>query len=43
MTLAGIEGSSFACAYTEQDHPINLNTDNITYATDLVTEVIRRS
>lgn len=43
MTLAGVEGSSFACAYTEQDHPINLNTDNVNYAADLVTEVIRRS
>lgn len=43
MTLAGIEGSSFACAYTEQDHPINLNADNVNYAADLVTEVIRRS
>lgn len=43
MTLAGVEGSSFACAYTEQDHPINLNADNVNYAADLVTEVIRRS
>lgn len=43
MTLAGVEGSSFACAYTEQDHPINLNVDNVNYAADLVTEVIRRS
>ena len=43
MTLAGVEGSSFACAYTEQDHPINLNSDNVNYAADLVTEVIRRS
>ena len=39
MTLAGVEGSSFACAYTEQDHPINLNADNVNYAADLVTEV----
>ncbi|MEE0279518.1 MAG: hypothetical protein UD455_05875 [Collinsella bouchesdurhonensis] len=43
MTLAGVEGSNFACAYTEQDHPINLNADNVNYAADLVTEVIRRS
>ncbi len=43
MTLAGVEGSSFACAYTEQDHPINLDVDNVNYAADLVTEVIRRS
>lgn len=43
MTLAGVEGSSFACAYTEQDYPINLNADNVNYAADLVTEVIRRS
>ena len=43
MTLAGVEGSSFACAYTEQDHPINLNADNVNYAADLVNEVIRRS
>lgn len=43
MTLAGVEGSSFACAYTEQDHPINLNADNVNCAADLVTEVIRRS
>lgn len=43
MTLAGVEGSSFACAYTEQDHPINLNVDNVNYAADLVTEVFRRS
>ncbi len=43
MTLAGVDGSGFACSHTEDDQPINLNTDNIQFAADVVTEVIRRS
>ena len=43
MTLAGVDGSGFACSHTEDDQPINLNTENIQFAADVVTEVIRRS
>ena len=42
-TLAGIDGNRFACSHTEEDVPVNLNSDNVTFAADVVTEVIRRS
>lgn len=43
MTLAGVDGAGFACSHTEDDQPLNLNTENIQFAADVVTEVIRRS
>ncbi len=43
MTLAGTDGSGFALSHTAEDVPLNLNVENIQFAADVVTEVIRRS
>ena len=43
MTLAGVDATGFACSHNEEDLPVNLNAENIAYAADMVTEVIRRS
>lgn len=43
LTLAGVDGPRLACAYTEDDLPYNVNPTNIATASEVVTEVIRRS
>ena len=43
LTLGGIEGSGFALGHTEDDQPFNVDPDNVTMVSDVVTEVIRRS
>lgn len=43
VTLGGVDGTSFACSHSTEDIPVNINTDNIDLAADVVTEVIRRS
>lgn len=43
VTIAGVEGQSFACSHSQEDIPVNVNTSNIALASDVVTEVIRRS
>ena len=43
VTLGGVDGASFACSHSTEDIPVNINTDNIDLAADVVTEVIRRS
>ncbi len=43
MTLAGVDGTGFACSHTSDDQPTSLNTENIQFAADVITEVIRRS
>ena len=43
LTLGGIEGSGFALGHTEEDQPFNVEPDNVTMVSDVVTEVIRRS
>lgn len=43
LTIGGIEGSGFALSHTEQDQPYNVDTENVAFVSDVVTEVIRRS
>lgn len=43
LTIAGVDGPRLACAYTEDDLPYNVNPTNIATASEVVTEVIRRS
>lgn len=43
LTIAGVDGPRLACAYTEDDLPYNVNSTNIATASEVVTEVIRRS
>ena len=43
LTLGGIEGSGFALGHTDEDQPFNVDPDNVTMVSDVVTEVIRRS
>ena len=43
LTIAGIDGSHFACSHSEEDQPYNVDEDNVSLVADVVTEVIRRS
>ena len=43
LTIGGIEGTGFALSHTEEDQPYNVDTDNVAFVSDVVTEVIRRS
>lgn len=43
LTLAGIDGPTFACSHSEEDLPYNVDVNNINMVADVVTEVIRRS
>lgn len=43
LTVAGIDGTGFALSHTDADQPYNVDTDNVALASDVVTEVIRRS
>lgn len=43
LTIGGVEGTGFALAHTEEDQPYNVDTDNVAFVSDVVTEVIRRS
>lgn len=43
LTIAGVDGASFACSHSQEDIPLNIDTSNIALAADVVTEVIRRS
>lgn len=43
LTIAGIDGSHFACSHSEEDMPYNVDERNVNKVADVVTEVIRRS
>lgn len=43
LTIAGVDGSHFACSHSEEDQPYNVDEDNVSLVADVVTEVIRRS
>lgn len=43
LTIAGVEGTGFALARTEEDQPYNIDLENVAVVSDVVTEVIRRS
>lgn len=43
LTIAGIDGSHFACSHSEDDMPYNVDERNVNTVADVVTEVIRRS
>ena len=43
LTIAGVEGTGFALARTEEDQPYNVDLENVAVVSDVVTEVIRRS
>ncbi len=43
LTIAGIDGSHFACSHSEEDQPYNVDEGNVALVSDVVTEVIRRS
>lgn len=43
LTIAGVDGPCLACSHSEEDHPLNIDVDNINRVADVVTEVIRRS
>lgn len=43
LTLAGIDGPSFACSHSMEDAAYNVDVNNINMVADVVTEVIRRS
>ena len=43
LTIAGVDGPRLAYARTEDDLPYNIEPSNIDAATEIVTEVIRRS
>lgn len=43
LTIGGIEGTGFALSHTEEDQPYNVDTENVAFVSDVVTEVIRRS
>ena len=43
LTIAGIDGSHFACSHSEEDQPYNVDEDNVSLVADVVIEVIRRS
>ena len=43
LTIGGVEGSGFALGHTEEDQSYNIDVNNIAMASDVVTEVIRRS
>ena len=43
LTIAGVDGPCLACSRSEEDHPLNIDVDNINRVADVVTEVIRRS
>ena len=43
LTIAGIDGSHFACSHSEEDQPYNVDEDNVSLVADVVTEVVRRS
>lgn len=43
LTIGGVEGTGFALSHTEEDQPFNVDTENVAFVSDIVTEVIRRS
>ena len=43
LTVAGVDAQRLACSHTEEDQPFNIDASNVQKATDVVTEVIRRS
>ncbi|HJG37390.1 M28 family peptidase [Enorma phocaeensis] len=43
LTIAGVDGSGFACSHTVDDVPHNIDAKNVDRVADVVTEVIRRS
>ena len=43
LTIAGVEGTGFACSHTVDDVPHNVVAKNVDRVADVVTEVIRRS
>ncbi|QWT17589.1 hypothetical protein KPC83_07095 [Collinsella sp. zg1085] len=43
LTIAGMQDGQLACAYTVEDHPLNVNERNVQVVADVVTELIRRS
>lgn len=43
LTLGGVDATGFALSHTENDQPYNVNLENVSIVSDVVTEVIRRS
>lgn len=43
LTLAGVDETGLACSHSQSDVPVNVDPDNVSFAADVVTEVIRRS
>lgn len=43
LTLAGVDETGLACSHSQNDAPVNVDPDNVSFAADVVTEVIRRS
>ena len=43
LTIAGVEGTGFACSHTVDDVPHNVVAKNVDRVANVVTEVIRRS